>query len=192
MKKSIYLQQIGELDRSILRNLKKNLKWTLKKFNTSIEIVDDTIPLTNYQFNPIKKQYNADLVMQSLFTSYKKEDSYRILGILDHDIYASRFNFIFGSAKNPAKGYIPYSPVALISVFRLREEFYGLFKDQALFELRVLKEALHELGHTFGLIHCEKECVMYFSNSIEDTDRKPPKFCEQCMEKLERFFRASS
>ena len=192
MKNSIYLQQVGELDRSILRILKKTLKWTLKKFNISIEIVDNAIPLTEVQYNPMKKQYNADLIMQSLFTSSKKENCYRILGVLDHDIYASRFNFIFGSAKNPAKAYLPYSPVALISVFRLREEFYGLFKDQALFELRVLKEALHELGHTFGLIHCEKECVMYFSNSIEDTDRKPPKFCEQCKVKLERFFQASS
>lgn len=192
MKKSIYLQQVGELDRSILRNLKKSLRWTLKKFNLSVEIVDDVIPLTKVQYNPLKKQYNADLIMQSLFTYYKEENGHRILGLLDHDIYVSRFNFIFGSAKNPDKIYFPYSPVALISVFRLREEFYGLAKDQALFELRVLKEALHELGHTFGLIHCEKECVMYFSNSIEDTDRKSPKFCEQCLEKLKWFFQATS
>ena len=189
MKKSIYLQQVGELDRSILRTLKKNLKWTLKKFNISIEIVDNAIPLTEVQYNPMKKQYNADLIMQSLFTSYIKKNSYRILGILDHDIYVSRFNFIFGSAKNPAKVYLPYSPVALISVFRLREEFYGLIKDQALFELRVLKESLHELGHTFGLIHCENECIMIFSNSIDDTDNKPPKFCESCKISLDRFLR---
>jgi archaemetzincin len=70
----------------------------------------------------------------------------------------------------------------------LNEEFYGLKEDRALFELRVLKEALHELGHTFGLLHCENNCVMIFSNSIEDTDNKPPQFCPRCSNYLERFF----
>ncbi|MFW9952697.1 MAG: archaemetzincin family Zn-dependent metalloprotease [Candidatus Thorarchaeota archaeon] len=188
MKLSINLQEIGELDRSILRTLKKNLKWSLKSFNLSIEILDNVIPLTKAEYNPLKKQFDANLIMQNLYNAYKKEGGFRTLGISNSDIYVNRYNFIFGSARNPDKIFTPYSPVALISVHRLREEFYGMKEDQALFELRVLKEALHELGHTLGLLHCENDCVMIFSNTVEDTDNKPPKFCTHCKTNLELFF----
>jgi archaemetzincin len=188
MKKYIHLLQIGEIDKNILRKLKKDLKWALKDFNLSVEIVDEIIPLTETEYNSIKRQYNADLLMQKVFKCHKKMDVFRILGLLDKDIYVNRYNFIFGSARNPDKVYSPYSPVALISVFRLREEFWDAQEDEVLFEMRVLKEALHELGHTFGLIHCENECIMIFSNSIKDTDNKPPKFCENCTLNLKNFF----
>ncbi|NHJ23216.1 MAG: hypothetical protein EAX89_01480 [Candidatus Lokiarchaeota archaeon] len=189
MKISINLQQIGELDRTILRTLKKNLKWALKSFNINLEILEEVIPLTTAEYNPFKRQYDANLIMQNLFKSYKEKGLFRILGILDNDIYVNRYNFIFGSARHPDKIYSPYSPVALISIFRLREEFWGFQADQALFELRILKEALHELGHTFGLIHCENDCIMIFSNSIDDTDNKPPKFCESCKSSIEIFLK---
>jgi archaemetzincin len=46
---------------------------------------------------------------------------------------------------------------------------------------RVIKEAVHELGHALGLTHCEKSrCVMHFSNSLQDTDFKHYMFCERC------------
>jgi archaemetzincin len=188
MKQSINLLQIGELDRSILRTLKKNLKWCLKNFNLSIEVLDEVIPLTKVEYNSLKRQFDANSIMQNLYHAYKTQRGFRILGVMDRDIYANRYNFIFGSARNPDKIYAPYSPVALISVYRLREKFYGLKENQALFELRVLKEAIHELGHTFGLFHCENDCVMIFSNSIEDTDNKPLQFCSRCITNLELFF----
>ncbi|MGB9842483.1 MAG: matrixin family metalloprotease, partial [Candidatus Bathyarchaeales archaeon] len=70
---------------------------------------------------------------------------------------------------------------AIISLWRLKPEFYGDTPDMTLFSARVLKEAVHELGHTLGLRHCSRgSCVMYFSNSIIDTDRKQSLFCDQC------------
>jgi archaemetzincin len=185
---SINLQEIGGLDRSTLRTLKKNLKWALKKFNLQVEILEEAIRLTKKEFNSHKRQFDANLIMHNLYDAYKKQGGFRILGVMDKDIYVDPYHFIFGSARNPSKIYARFSPVALISVCRLREEYYELNQNQALFELRVLKEALHELGHTFGLFHCENDCVMIFSNSIEDTDKKPPQFCSRCSDYLERFF----
>jgi archaemetzincin len=73
-------------------------------------------------------------------------------------------NFAFGLATDRK---------ALISLERLRPEFYWMPEDDDLFECRALKEAMHELGHVLGLNHCpDRNCVMYFSNSIPDTDVK--------------------
>jgi archaemetzincin len=57
--------------------------------------------------------------------------------------------------------------------------------------LRTLKEANHELGHTFGLHHCENVCVMKFSNSLADTDKKPAIFCDTCLKNLQLFFKST-
>jgi archaemetzincin len=103
---------------------------------------------------------------------------------MDKDIYVRRFNFIFGTASNPDRAHFQFSPVALISVTRLREQFWNRPVNSSLFELRVLKEAIHEVGHTLGLIHCDNQCIMVFSEWIGDTDNKPPMFCNSCSEEL--------
>ncbi|MFX0029856.1 MAG: archemetzincin, partial [Candidatus Hermodarchaeota archaeon] len=77
---------------------------------------------------------------------------------------------------------------ALISLTRLKEEFYRRKEDLALYDLRILKEAIHELGHTFGLGHCSHLCVMQFSNHLRNTDIKPPNYCETCLDHLMTFF----
>ena len=95
----------------------------------------------------------------------------RVLGLVDMDIFAHELNFVFGEA-DVAGG------KALISLKRLRQEFYGLPKNENLFRERALKEAVHELGHTYGLRHCPNPaCVMHFSNSLHDTDLKGWDFC---------------
>ena len=49
-----------------------------------------------------------------------------------------------------------------------------------------LKEMIHELGRVYGLDHCSyPKCIMYFSNSISDTDRKTAEFCDICKNTLE-------
>lgn len=189
MKRFIYLQKIGQIDQSILILLRKNLKWTLKQFNVAVDILNDEIPLTKAEYNALERKYDADLVMQKLYKFSDKIKFFRILGVMDYDIFARQYNFLFGSAKNPDKKRFRLSPFAIISVTRLREEFWGKLENNALFELRILKEAIHELGHTFGLFHCDNYCIMRFSEWIGNTDDKPPKFCENCLNKLRSFFK---
>jgi len=96
------------------------------------------------------------------------------------DIFAPGLNFVFGEADITGKR-------ALISLQRLRQEFYGLPKNENLFQERALKEAVHELGHIYGLKHCfNLTCVMHFSNSLRDTDLKGWDFCCICQRKVSR------
>jgi archaemetzincin len=89
-------------------------------------------------------------------------------------------NFVFGQASLTGG-------VAAIYLPRLRPVFYGLGADTSIFIERVLKEATHEVGHAFGLNHCPKQsCVMHFSNSLVDTDRKAKDFCNICINKLHK------
>ncbi len=120
--------------------------------------------------------------MQWLSDKYSKSSSRsttKILALCDFDAYSGRLNFVLGEA------YVDES-VSAIYLPRLRQEFYGLKSDESLYHQRIVKEAVHELGHAFGLHHCKNiRCVMHFSNSLSDTDIKTSHFCNVCKGHLE-------
>ncbi len=94
--------------------------------------------------------------------------------MVNADIFASGLNYVFGEAFTPGKA-------ALISLWRLKPEFYKDKSNVSLYKLRTLKEAIHEVGHTLGVRHCiHSFCVMHFSNSIFDTDKKQNLLCDEC------------
>lgn len=129
-------------------------------------------------FNPRCGQYYATRILADLerHGTYVKED--RLLGVTDLDLYVPNMNFVFGEARFPGR-------VAIISTHRLKDTTHH--GDARLLPVRVIKEAVHELGHTLGLTHCDKpSCVMYFSNSLSDTDRKGEDYCETCAGRLGR------
>lgn len=126
-------------------------------------------------YNPERKQYFSSKLLASLKKSERVE---RVVGIADVDLYVPRLNFVFGEADVG-------SGTAVVSLYRLRQEYYGLAPDEALFLERTTKEIVHELGHTFGLGHCpNNKCVMHFSNSLPDTDLKEAHFCSKCRPKI--------
>ncbi len=130
-------------------------------------------------YNVRRRQYHSTPILEIL-TPLRSPDVYRVLAVIDEDLYVPRLNFVFGEADME-------SGVAIISLVRLRNEIYGYPPDNRLFFDRTVKEAIHELGHTFGIGHCpDSRCIMHFSNSLEDTDRKGPSFCPDCRGKLAR------
>lgn len=132
-------------------------------------------------FDEVRNQYDAESLLH-FFSRVKKGSDEVILIITDVDLYVPGLNFVFGLANNQIG--------AIISLRRLRQEFYGLKPDRKLFMERTLKEVIHELGHVMGLGHClNQRCVMHFSNSIIDTDIKDHRFCPACKEKLTRTLR---
>ncbi|MHC4322077.1 MAG: archaemetzincin family Zn-dependent metalloprotease [Planctomycetota bacterium] len=133
-------------------------------------------PIPKNVYNPKRRQYHSTMLLSSLKGMRIKKG--RILGVVDVDLYVPELNFVFGEASIRDK-------VCIISLVRLRQEYYGLPKNESLFLSRTLKEAIHELGHTYQLSHCQNpKCIMHFSNSLRDTDIKEPGFCNTCKLKL--------
>ncbi len=107
----------------------------------------------------------------------RRPDWERLLGVAGTDLYVPELNFVFGEA-DPRRG------VAVFSVHRLRTP------DEALFTRRAATEAVHELGHTYGLGHCNRrDCAMWFSNTLSETDRKGTRLCPTHAAELRQFRR---
>lgn len=163
---------IGEIDSEIIVFIKEKLTQVFP--DTTFTVVDK-IPLGKEAFDEKRKQYKSHIILSELQGfAFRKPNLSKILGVVDADIFVPKLNFVFGEAMCPGKA-------ALISLWRLKPEFYGNKLNTSLFLKRTLKEAVHELGHTLGLEHCSQQsCVMHFSNSISDTDKKQSYFCDKC------------
>ncbi len=124
-------------------------------------------------FDPTRSQVNSTAVLVHLQASFSEPED-RVLGLTTADLFIPVFTFVFGEAQLSG-------PAAVVSGFRLRNEFYGLASDPDLYNQRLLKESIHELGHTFGLRHCRSVgCVMGRATYVENIDLKTTDFCPAC------------
>lgn len=162
---------------AFMEDLKLHLKRVFPL--TDVGVVKVSIFPLDKAYTPSRGQYNSTTLLSLLKDELKGVEADRILAITGVDLYAQGLNFVFGEAQFPGR-------IALISLCRLKPEYYGE-EDGELFKSRIRKEAVHELSHTFGLAHCPNPtCVMHFSNSIHDTDRKDDKPCQVCHKTLWR------
>jgi archaemetzincin len=170
---TIGILPIGQLDTTVLVRIKDRLTRIFPE--TTCSVIDERLPLSERAFDKNRRQYRSSQIL-AMVQNYavRKKDVNRVLGVVDVDIFVPELNFVFGEAAFPGKS-------ALISLWRLKAVFNGGLPNVKLFEERSLKEAVHELGHTLGLKHCSRSsCVMHFSNSIFDTDKKQNLFCDEC------------
>jgi archaemetzincin len=163
----ISLISIGEVDTEVLEELEETLS---EIFEQKI-IIAGRIELSKLSWYKERQQYLGDVLLDSL---PNPDTNDIILGITDVDIFALGLDYVFGEADIESRK-------AVISVTRLRQEYYGFSSVESIFRARILKEAVHEIGHTLGLKHCfNRHCVMHFSNSLMDTDVKDWRFCNNC------------
>lgn len=171
--KCIYVVPVGEIERDILETLREAIE---KRFKIECKVAD---PLEHpgYAYDSHRGQYGSTAILGKV-KSILPRDALRVLGVADVDLYVPELNFVFGEAEIGGES-------AVISLYRLRPELYGSSPDEKLFGIRAVKEAVHELGHTFGLRHCpDPKCVMHFSNSLADTDIKSTDPCPHCESEL--------
>jgi len=165
----IYIAPIALDDHFCLERLEKELFNTFK-IRTMIKNIEIDLKAA---FDIARGQYNSSLILQQLVKN-TPHDAKKILGVVEVDLFIPIFTFVFGEAQLNG-------PTALVSTHRLHNRFYGLPENNELMTERLVKEAIHELGHTFGLVHClTPKCVMNSSTYVENIDQKTAEFCPPC------------
>jgi archaemetzincin len=165
----VSLLPVGHVNRTLLEPLAEGLTQHLR---VACSIQPEGME-AEFALNPLRRQYHSTEILKRILPG-AAQGSLKVLGVTEMDLYIPVLTFVFGEAQVSDGG-------AVVSAHRLRQEFYGLPADPGLLHERLLKEALHELGHTFGLRHCvDYTCVMSSSNGVERIDLKSAEFCPNC------------
>jgi archaemetzincin len=128
-------------------------------------------------YNISRAQYNSSQLIGELLNRFPFHEG-KTIGITSVDLFIPILTFVFGEAQLSGT-------VAVMSTSRLEESFYGMIDNHSLFIERAIKETVHELGHTFGLLHCRnQDCAMHSSTSVEEIDLKSTHLCEQCFSEI--------
>jgi archaemetzincin len=172
--KLVHLLPVGTIERSLLEGLRDSLPGSLP---VRCEILASPLdPKAAYHAE--RQQFHSSEMLQRMH-SVLSPCAWRLLAIADVDLYIPILKYVFGEAQIGG-------PCAVVSAYRLRQEFYGLERDDDLLHERLLKECVHELGHTLDLRHCQDyRCAMASSHAVEWIDLREPALCNACRLQLD-------
>jgi archaemetzincin len=166
---NITLISFGYLEKDFLE---KTAEAVNREFLKPVNIREGHIDLSEF-YDPARRQYNGNTLLKQV-DSISNPDSLKTLGLFSVDLFIPILTFIFGQAFLGGR-------TGIASLYRLSNERYGMAPDNLLLLDRFQKEVIHELGHTFGLIHCHQPtCVMRSGTYVEDIDQKEQHLCAKC------------
>jgi archaemetzincin len=170
---NITLISFGYLEKDFLE---KTAEAVNREFLKPVNIREGHIDLSEF-YDPARRQYNGNTLLKQV-DSISNPDSLKTLGLFSVDLFIPILTFIFGQAFLGGR-------TGIASLYRLSNERYGMAPDNLLLLDRFQKEVIHELGHTFGLIHCHQPtCVMRSGTYVEDIDQKEQHFCIYCRDQM--------
>jgi archaemetzincin len=139
-----------------------------------VDPVDEPAPA----YSPQRGQWSSAAFLETLLGRVPP-GAERLLGVTERDLFVPVLSFVYGQAQLGGR-------VAVVSLARLRPAFHGLPEAPAVLERRAATEAVHEIGHTFGLVHClDRRCPMSLSIDLPDLDGKTATPCAACGALLE-------
>lgn len=171
---TLFLLPVGSVDNVLLEHLQTELPTSMGVHCQILRYRLDPTPA----YHAERQQFHSSELLQRTMQLVRQND-WRYLAVADVDLYIPILKYVFGEAQVGG-------PCAVVSTFRLRQEFYGLDRDDTLLQERLLKECVHELGHTLGLHHCEDyQCAMASSHAVEWIDLRSRSWCKACHKKAD-------
>lgn len=151
------------------------LAWTLNEEGLFRAAVGGVVLDPQPAWDAKRNQFNGLVLLEAL-EALSPAPGHRVLGVFGGDLFLPVMTHVYGAAQTGGRA-------AIFSYHRLHPEFYGMPSDEGLLLARCLKEAMHELGHALGLVHCpDHACAMSYSSSIEAVDLKGDAYCAVCSE----------
>lgn len=177
-KKGISLIFHGQFEILFLEALAHDIEI---EFGMPVQVTENYADLSEF-YDPARRQYDANQLLK-MFDSKSNPNALKTIGLFRVDLFIPILTFIFGQA-------VFKGSTGIASLYRLKNEQYGLPADNDLLFERFRKVVIHELGHTFGLIHCHvPSCVMRSTTYVEEIDQKKHYFCNKCRGELEKVIR---
>jgi archaemetzincin len=172
---TLVISPIGDLDvdRELLEQVGKEV-GRIFGYDTSIRPL---IEEKDLWLDPIRKQYHSTPILETL-AIISPPEAIKVLAITKVDLFIPILTHVYGEAQLGGKA-------CILSTYRFTEGLFLAVGTES-FRYRIVKEAIHELGHTFNLRHCpDAVCVMHYCRSLKDVDRKSDQFCRYCAVLLE-------
>jgi len=172
--KYLYVGATEEVDQDVVAAVSQRVET---EFGLPVRGME--IGSVDFAYDAGRGQYGSIPVLEML-AGRCPADAGKLLAVTDRDLFIPVLTFVFGQAQLGGR-------VGIVSLARLRQEFYGLAADREVFLERAYKEALHETGHLFGLVHCaERRCAMSLATTVRQIDLKDDAFCAPCAARWRR------
>jgi len=143
-----------------------------KIYNHPVSIKEYHLEFEDF-YDSGRRQYNGDKLLKAV-DALPFPEALKVVGLCNVDLFIPILTYIMGQAQLGGRS-------GIVSMHRLHNEQYGLKPNEKLLLERFNKVVIHELGHTFGFIHCyNPSCVMRSSTYVEDIDQKDPHLCPTC------------
>ncbi|MBT3175494.1 MAG: archaemetzincin family Zn-dependent metalloprotease [Desulfobacula sp.] len=164
---TIIVSPIGDIPQWISQTIARDA-GEFFGFNAREEkVLDDIL----FAYDPERKQYHSTKILETL-EKKAPSDSIKIIAVTKEDLFIPILTHVYGEAQLGGKA-------CIISIARLITGLEAMVASKGY--KRIIKEAIHELGHTFDLRHCEDQrCIMHYCRRIDDVDRKSSQFCRYC------------
>lgn len=141
-------------------------------FGAVTRVSCECIP-TEVAYDESRAQYCSTSII-AILLERRRAPGVRQVAIVDVDLFVPVLSFVFGEAQFRGDS-------AVVSTYRLSNEFYGIPPDADVHRSRLEKEIMHEIGHLYGLYHCRQfDCVMKSSTYAEEIDLKHAAMCGDC------------
>jgi archaemetzincin len=170
---TIVVSPLVDLETELLDNICRSIHLA---FRYKIEITP-LLGELDFAFDSDRSQYHSTAILEKL-ASLAPPHAVKVLAITKEDLFIPIMSYVYGEAQLGGKA-------CIISINRLKEN-PSLLNNPDFYQDRLVKESIHELGHTFSLRHCRDQvCIMHYSRTVRDVDKKANTFCRYCSVLLE-------